>query len=95
MKTLKPTGSNILVKIVEPPQEKITIEIPEEFRVPSLCGVVIATGPGTVKDPMLVKAGDKVVLPRFGGTELDVSGAKHQMIAQEEFIKAGLVVETV
>jgi co-chaperonin GroES (HSP10) len=94
MKTLKPTGSNILVQIVEPPPDKLTIQIPEEFRVPSLCGVVIATGPGTIKDPMLVKPGSKVVLPRFGGTELDLNGTKHQIIAQEEFIKSGLVVET-
>lgn len=53
-------------------------------------GIVVAVGPGKVNDqgmrvPMTVKKGDKVLVTKYGPSEIKVDG-KEYMIAREEDI---------
>jgi len=86
MKTLRPTGSNVLVKLVDPNPESLSIQIPDEFKQPSQCGVVVAAGPGSEQSPMIVKTDDKVILPKIGGTDLEYDGVKYRLLRQDEIL---------
>lgn len=53
------------------------IVIPDKARDKVLHGEVVAVGPGARKEngdfiPVLVKVGDKVLLPEYGGTKVNV-----------------------
>ena len=38
---------------------------------------VIAVGPGTEKNPMTVKVGDKVIISKYSGTQVNLDGEEY------------------
>jgi chaperonin GroES len=55
-------------------------------------GEVVAVGPGSTESPVTLKAGDKVILPGFGGAsvKLDKDSTEELLIYREADILAKL-----
>lgn len=77
-KRLIPLLDRVLIKRAEAVTKTAGgIVIPEKAQGKVLHGEVIAVGPGSRKDngefiPVLVKVGDKVLLPEYGGTKVSL-----------------------
>ncbi len=91
---IKPLGDKVLVKPDETSEEKTTggIIIPDTAKEKPQKGVVVAVGPGRQDEsgkviPMNVKAGDKVLYSKYGGSELEFEGSRY-LIMREDDIQA-------
>lgn len=65
------------------------IIIPDNTREKPTEGFVIAVGPGRVTDlgvaiPMLVHVGDRVMFPRYAGTEMEIEEQPFLLVREEE-----------
>ncbi|MFI5273916.1 MAG: co-chaperone GroES [Ktedonobacterales bacterium] len=77
---IQPVGDRVVVK--PSAKEEVTrsgIVIPDTAKEKPMVGTVIAVGAGKVNDkgernPMEVKAGDKVLFAKYGGTEYTLDG---------------------
>src|ERR1039457_6297123 len=87
---IKPIGDRILV---EPVEEKETkkggIIIPDTAKEKPQEGIVIALGTGKVNDdgkkiPFEVKKGDRVLVSKYGGTEIKIDGKEYKIFRSEE-----------
>ncbi|XP_063382609.1 10 kDa heat shock protein, mitochondrial [Cydia fagiglandana] len=59
------------------------IVLPEKAQTKVLHGEVVAVGPGARKDngdfiPLMVKVGDKVLLPEYGGTKVSLDSEEKE-----------------
>lgn len=81
--------------LVEPMQEMETtkggIIIPDTAKEKPQEGKVIAVGPGKLdKDgkiiPMEVKKGDKVLMPKYGGSEVKIDDKEYKIISEEDIV---------
>lgn len=89
---IKPVGDRVFCHRTED-QESVEggIIIPESAKEKSQEAVVVAVGPGTMLQdgkivPLNIVPGMKVVLPRFGGTELEIKGVKYTIVHEREII---------
>ena len=89
---IQPLGDRVLV---EPAKEeevkKGGIIIPDTAKEKPQQGIVIAVGTGKVDDtgkkiPFNVKKGDKVLMPKYGGTELKLNGKEYQIMREEDIL---------
>jgi len=94
---LKPLRERVLVKRIEE-EEKTPggIIIPDSAKEKPQLGIVVSAGPGRVlKDgkvlPTEVKKGDKVIFPKFAGTDIKIKGEEHLIISEDEIL--GIVEE--
>jgi chaperonin GroES len=93
---IRPLNDRILVKRVEPePKAKGGLIIPDTAKEKPLEGVVIAVGVGRLNDagervPSEVKAGDRVLVGKYTGTEIRIEDVEHVMVREEEIL--GIVV---
>ena len=65
--------------------------IPEKAQSKTNEGFVVAVGPGARTDagetvPMSVTVGDKVLLPEFGGSKIEVDGEEFQMFRETDLV---------
>ena len=65
--------------------------IPEKAQSKQNEGVVVAVGPGARSEagapiPMVVTVGDKVLLPEFGGSKIEVDGEEFQMFRETDLV---------
>lgn len=94
---IRPLHDRLLVKrIEEKTKTKGGIIVPDAAREKPQEGRVVATGPGRVGDdgdviPLYVKKGDKVLFAKYAGTEIDLEGAEHLIIREDDVL--GVVVE--
>lgn len=47
---------------------------------------VAAVGPGTEENPMTVKAGDKVIITKYSGTEVKVDGVEYTIASVKDIL---------
>jgi chaperonin GroES len=93
---IRPLNDRILVKRVEPEKHaKGGLIIPDTAREKPLEGMVIAVGPGRFNDAgervaSEVKAGDRVLVGKYTGTEIQIEDVEHVMVREEEIL--GIVV---
>lgn len=72
------------------------ILLPEESVPKEMQGVVVAVGPGARNPggngylPVAVKEGDRVLLPKYGGTKVDMDDKREYMLFRESDILAKL-----
>ena len=94
---IQPLGDRVLV---EPAKEgevkKGGIIIPDSAKEKPMEGKVIAVGPGKRDDdgkliPMNVKKGDKVLLPKYGGTEVKINEIEYQIVREDDIL--GVITE--
>lgn len=89
---LKPLFDNVVLKMTEVERTtKSGIILTETAAEKPQIAEVIAAGPGGVVNgetvEMAVKAGDKVVIAKYAGTEITLEGVKYIIVSQSD-IKA-------
>ena len=89
---LKPLGDRVLV---EPAEEKEVkkggIIIPDTAKEKPTEGIVIALGTGKTDDngkkvPFEVKKGDRVLVSKYGGTEIKLDGKEYKIFGSDDLI---------
>ena len=89
---LKPLGDRVLV---EPAEEKETkkggIIIPDTAKEKPTEGIVVALGTGKTdedgkKIPFKVKKGDRVLVSKYGGTEIKLDGKEYKILNSDDIL---------
>jgi chaperonin GroES len=89
---VKPIGDRILV---EPCEEKETkkggIIIPDTAKEKPQEGIIVALGTGKVNDdgkkiPFEVKKGDRVLVSKYGGTEIKIDGTEYKILSSDDIL---------
>ena len=89
---IKPLGERVLIQpLKEDEVKKGGIIIPDSAKEKPQEGKVIAVGTGKVDDsgkkiPFNVKKGDKVLLPKYGGTEVKIDGKEYQIVREDDIL---------
>jgi len=90
--TVKPLHDRVLVKRMEPEQKvKSGIIIPDTAKEKPLEGKVVAVGAGRLDDDGKrvapeVKAGDRVLIGKYIGTEVKIDDVEHVIVKEEEIL---------
>lgn len=84
---VKPLGDRVMVKL-EKNEAKTAggIIIPDTAQEKTQQGVVIAVGPGTEKDPITVKPGNKVMYDKYAGTQIKIDGEEHLIVKMADIV---------
>jgi chaperonin GroES len=94
---IQPLGDRVLVAPVkEEEAKKGGIIIPDTAKEKPTNGKVIAIGTGKLDDngkkiPFNVKVGDKVLMPKYGGTEVKIDDKEYQIVREEDIL--GIVTQ--
>ena len=89
---VKPLGDRVLV---EPAEEKETkkggIIIPDSAKEKPMEGIVVALGTGKTDDngkklPFEVKVGDRVLVSKYGGTEIKIDGKEYKIFNSDDLL---------
>jgi len=89
---IRPLQDRVIVKRVEEEEKtKGGIIIPDTAKEKPMEGKVTAVGKGKVlKDgkihPLDVKAGDRVLFAKYGGTEVKIDGEEHLIMREEDLL---------
>ena len=89
---IRPLGDRVLVKpLEEKEQVKNGIIIPDSAKEKPQEGEVVALGTGKVDDEgkkieFTVKAGDKVLISKYGGTEVKVDGTSYLIMREDDIL---------
>ncbi|MFA6413385.1 MAG: co-chaperone GroES [Syntrophales bacterium] len=88
----RPLHDQVLVIRLES-EEKTAggIIIPDTAKEKPLEGKLVAVGPGKMdregkRIPLEVKAGDRVLFGRYGGTEIKIDGVEHLMMRADDIL---------
>jgi chaperonin GroES len=81
----------IVKRLEEEGKTKGGIIIPDTAKEKPVEGIVVAVGKGkTVKDGKLikldVKAGDKILFGKYGGTEVKIDGVEHLIMREDDIL---------
>ena len=89
---IRPLNNRLIVQRIEE-EEKTSggIIIPDSAKEKPQQGNVIAAGPGKRDDSgkriaMEVKAGDRVLFSKYGGTEVKLDGDEHLIISEDDVL---------
>ena len=89
---IRPLNNRLIVKRIEE-EEKTSggIIIPDSAKEKPQQGNVVAAGPGKRDDTgkriaMEVKAGDRVLFSKYGGTEVKLDGDEHLIISEDDVL---------
>jgi len=84
---VKPLADRVIVKL-EKNEAKTAggIIIPDTAQEKTQQGVVVEVGPGTEKDPITVKAGQKVMYDKYAGTQIKIDGEDHLIVRMADII---------
>ncbi|MEW5765979.1 MAG: co-chaperone GroES [Acidobacteriota bacterium] len=89
---VKPLHDRVLIKRLEA-KEMVRggIIIPDTAKEKPMEGEVISAGPGRLDDqgkrmPMSVKAGDKVLVGKYAGTEIKIDDVEHVVVREDEIL---------
>jgi len=89
---IKPLDDRVLIKPDEAETKtKSGIFLPEGAKEKPMSGKVVAMGPGKLADDgsraaMTVKKGETVVYGKYSGTEVEIDGVEHKIIAESELL---------
>ena len=89
---VRPLGDKILVKRVEAQTKtKSGIFLPETAKEKPQEATVVAVGDGRLLEngkraPFQVKKGDKVIIGKWGGTELKVEGEEMLVMSEDDIL---------
>lgn len=89
---IRPLNDRILVKRMESDRNaKHGLIIPDTAKEKPLEGMVIAVGAGRLDDdgariPSEVKAGDRVLVGKYTGTEIKLEDIEHVIVREEEIL---------
>ena len=84
---LKPMADNILLKQNEAEETTSSgIILATTTKEKPAIYEVVSAGPGTKEVEMLIKAGDKVVVSQFVGTEIKLDGIDYKFVKQDDVL---------
>jgi len=91
---VRPVGDRILVEAVEEKENKSKkggIIIPDSAKEKPMESMVIALGTGKTGDdgkkiPFEVKKGDRVLVTKYGGTEIKLNGKEYKILTSEDIL---------
>jgi chaperonin GroES len=89
---IRPLGDRVLVKPIEETEvKKGGIIIPDTAKEKPQEALVIAVGTGKVDDngkkiEFTVKKGDKVIISKYGGTEVKLDGEVHMLLREDDIL---------
>ena len=89
---IRPLRDRVLVEPIEMADvKKGGIIIPDTAKEKPQEGKVIAVGTGKLdKDgkviPMEVKKGDKILMPKYGGSEVKIDDKEYKIISEEDIV---------
>ena len=91
---VRPVGDRILVEPVEEKEHKGKkggIIIPDSAKEKPMESVVVALGTGKTDDngkkvPFEVKKGDRVLVSKYGGTEIKLDGKEYRIFNSDEVL---------
>jgi len=89
---LKPLGDRVLVEPVEEKEvKKGGIIIPDTAKEKPTEGVIRALGTGKTDDngkkvPFEVKVGDRVLISKYGGTEIKLNGKEYKILNSDDIL---------
>ena len=89
---IQPLGDRVLVEPLK--EDEVTkggIIIPDTAKEKPTQGKVIAIGTGKLDDAgkkiaFNVKVGDRVLMPKYGGTEVKFDGKEYQIVREEDIL---------
>ena len=91
---VRPVGDRILVEPVEEKETKGTkggIIIPDTAKEKPMESLVVALGTGKTDDhgkkvPFEVKKGDRVLVTKYGGTEIKLGGKEYKILNSDDIL---------
>jgi len=89
---LKPLGDRVLVEPVEEKEtKKGAIIIPDTAKEKPTEGLIVALGTGKTDDngkkvPFEVKKGDRVLVSKYGGTEIKLDGKEYKILNSDDIL---------
>jgi chaperonin GroES len=89
---IRPLQDRVIVKrLEEEGKTKGGIIIPDTAKEKPVEGIVVAVGKGkTAEDGKLikldVKAGDKILFGKYGGTEVKIDGVEHLIMREDDIL---------
>jgi len=89
---IRPLQDRVIVKrLDEEEKTKGGIIIPDTAKEKPIEGIVVAVGKGkTAEDGKLikldVKAGDKILFSKYGGTEVKIEGVEHIIMREDDIL---------
>ncbi len=89
---IQPLADRVLVQPVEDAEvSKGGIIIPDTAQEKPQDGKVVALGTGKIdedgkKVPFNVKKGDRVLMPKYGGTEVKIDDKEYQIVREEDIL---------
>jgi chaperonin GroES len=89
-----PVGGRILVEAIEEKENKNkkgAIIIPDTAKEKPMESMVVALGTGKIGDdgkkiPFDVKKGDRVLVSRYGGTEIKLDGKEYKILNSDDIL---------
>ena len=84
---VKPLADRVLVKL-ERNEAKTAggIIIPDTAQEKTQQGTVVETGPGTEKEKVTVKSGDRVMYDKYAGAQVKIEGVEHLILKMQDII---------
>jgi chaperonin GroES len=92
MSNVRPLRDRVLVKRVEEQEQKVGgIIVPDTAKEKPLQAEVIAVGSGRILEngqvvPLALKAGDKVLIGKWSGTEVKIDGVELLILKEDEVL---------
>jgi chaperonin GroES len=92
MAKIRPLGDRVLVEPLDEAKEqkKGGIIIPDSAKEKPMEGLVIAIGKKKDKEgkeqPFDVKVGDRVLMPKYGGTEVKIADKEYQLVREDDLL---------
>lgn len=88
---IKPLGERVVIKKLEAEEKtKSGIVLPGQAQEKPQIAEVVAVGPGGFVEGkevrMEVKVGDRVIFPKYSGTEVKVDGEEYTIIEQSKLL---------
>jgi chaperonin GroES len=88
---IKPLGERVVIKKLEAEEKtKSGIVLPGQAQEKPQIAEVVAVGPGGIVDGkeivMEVKVGDKVIFPKYSGTEVKVDDEEYTIVEQSKLL---------
>lgn len=92
MANVKPLRDRVLVRRIEEEEQKVGgIIVPDTAKEKPTQAQVVAVGSGRVLDngqkvPLTLKAGDKVLIGKWSGTEVKIDGEEYLILKEDEIL---------
>ena len=84
---LKPMADNVLLKQYDAPETTVSgIILATANKEKPLIYEIVSVGPGTKDVEMLVKAGERVVVGKFVGTDVTIDKVEYKFVKQDEIL---------